>query len=62
MDAQILLSLLTFFSFLESKLFNISKGVFLEMVFVFDIRSTLVITPPLVQLESGTPAHKLPRS
>ena len=60
MDAKILLSLLSLLSFLESKLFNICKGLFLEMVFVFDIRSTLVITLPLVQLESGTPAHKLP--
>ena len=60
MDAKILLSLLSLFSFLESKLFNISKGVFLEMAFVFDIRSTLVITLPLVQLESGTPANNLP--
>ena len=59
MDAKILLSLLCF-SFLESRLFHISKGVFLEMVFVFDIRSTLVITLPLVQLESGTPANNLP--
>ena len=30
------------------------------MMFVFDIRSTLVITLPLVQLESGTPANNVP--
>ena len=49
-----------YFPFFGIKAFHIYKGVFLEMAFVFDIGSTLVITLPLVQLESGTPAHKLP--